>query len=341
VAVGLGVLRFSSHPTPQDLGLLRRTLDADAALASQDRLTSDDADAYYARTTDVDYRALELCVGPGMHTELCAPPPILRYGGHTRQAVFVLAEVSAVTERTNRQWAELSDRKADARANVLEVGFGRGYCLMFLAGLMPHVHFHGVDRVQRHLQLAGNACLKGGYSNVELFVGDGTEFLCSMSDTVYDVVFGVEALCHLDTAAKLRAFVESVTKRLTFPGGRLVIVDGFRSAGFDDAPEDHRTAMRLAERGFQIRRMPSKAEWVQEAKEAGLQLVRSVDLTSEALPFWTMGWRVARSVLRLVPCVRALGVGADNLLSVAMTAHALREAAEYGVLVFERGGVCE
>jgi hypothetical protein len=84
--------------------------------------------------------------------------------------------------------------------------------------------------------------------------------------------------------------------------------------------------MRLAERGFQIRRMPSKAEWVQEAKEAGLHLVRSRDLTSEALPFWTTGWRAARSVLRLVPGVRALGVGADSLLAVTMTAHALREA---------------
>jgi hypothetical protein len=93
-------LALTSHS--QDLCLLRRTLDADAALASQDRLTSDDADAYYARTTDVDYRALELCVGPGMHTELCASPPILRYGGHTRQAVFVLAEVSAVHSKRAR-----------------------------------------------------------------------------------------------------------------------------------------------------------------------------------------------------------------------------------------------
>jgi len=286
----------------------------------------------------VDYKVLELCVGPGMHTELCAPPPILCFGGHTRQAVLVLAEVAAVTERTDRQWAELGDRTADARASVLEVGFGRGYCLMFLAGLLPHIHFHGVDRVQRHLQLGGCACQKGGYSNVELFVGDGAEFLSSMTDTVYDVVFGVESLCHLDTPAKRKAFVASAARRLTFPGGRLVVVDGFRSAGFDDAPEDHRTAMRLAERGFNIRAMPSKAEWVQQASAEGLHLVRSLDLTSEGLPFWTLGWRIARCLLRLLPFVRTLGVGTDNLLAVAMTAHAMREAAEYGVLVFERDG---
>jgi len=93
--------------------------------------------------------------------------------------------------------------------------------------------------------------------------------------------------------------------------------------------------MRLAECGFRIRRMPSKAEWVQEAKDVGLHLIRNVDLTSEALPFWTIGWRLARSILRLVPFVRVFGV-TDNLLSVTMTAHAMRGAAEYGVLVFQR-----
>lgn len=308
----------------------------DGILAAKDYFTSDDADAYYTRTTDVDYRALEMCVGPGMHTELSAPFPIMRFGGHTRQAVMVLSEVVAVTEAAEQQLVELGDDAAvDSRANVLEVGFGRGYCTMFLAGLMPHVCFQGVDRVQRHLQLGQLACVKGGYSNVELFVGDGAEFLSAVSDTVYDVVFGVESLCHLDTTAKLKAFVSNASRRLAFPGGRLVIVDGFRSAGFASASEDHRTAMRLAECGFRIRRMPSKAEWVQEAKEVGLHLIRNTDLTSEALPFWTLGWRLARSILRLVPFVRVLGV-TDNLLSVAMTAQALRGAAEYGVLVFQR-----
>ena len=36
-----------------------------------------------------------------------------------------------------------------------------------------------------------------------------------------------------------------------------------------------------------------------------------------------------------MPFVRAFGF-ADNLLSVAMTAHAMSGAAEYGVLVFQR-----
>ena len=304
-------------------------------LASKENFTSDDADAYYTRTTDVDYRALELCVGPGMHSKLRAPFPILSFGGHTRQTALVLMEVVAATERGEKQILDEIPEPQHTAANVLEVGFGRGYCTMFLAGLMPQIHFHGVDRVQRHVQLGHHTREKGGYSNVELFLGDGTEFLSAVSDTVYDVIFGVESLCHLDTTSKLKSFLTNAARRLAYPGGRLVIVDGFRSANFASAPENRRTAMRLAECGFRIRRMPSKAEWVQEAKEVGLHLIRNIDLTAEALPFWTTGWRVARTILRLIPCVRFFGV-TDNLLSVTTTAHALCGAAEYGALVFQR-----
>lgn len=320
----------------QDIELLKRAFDLEGLLATKEQFTSDDADAYYVRTTDVDYRALELCVGPGMHTELRAPFPILSFGGHTRQAVLVLMETLAVTERAGQSCVlDLNEAPPPSPAHVLEVGFGRGYCTLFLAGLMPHLRFHGVDRIQRHLQLAQQACARGGYANVELFCGDGAEFLSAVSDTEYDLVFGVESLCHLDTGAKLKAFLANVSRRLAFPGGRLVIVDGFRSAGYSTVSEDRRTAMRVAEYGFRIRKMPSKAEWVQEAKGVGLHLIRNADLTSEAIPFWTTGWRLARTILRLVPFVRAFGF-ADNLLSVAMTAHAMTGAAEYGVLVFQR-----
>ena len=308
----------------------------DGILDSKDHFTSEDTDAYYTRTTDLDYRALELCVGPGMHSKLRAPFPILSFGGHTRQAALVLMEVVAATEGGGKEALDLNEPPTHTTpSNVLEVGFGRGYCTMFLASLMPHIRFHAVDRVQRHVQLAHQASEKGGYSNVELFLGDGAEFLAAVSDTTYDIVFGVESLCHLDTPCKLKTFLVSVARRLAYPGGRLVIVDGFRSADFTSTSENKRTAMRLAECGFRIRRMPSKAEWVQEAKEVGLHLIRNVDLTAEALPFWTMGWRLARTILRLIPCVRFFGV-TDNLLSVATTAHALCGAAEYGLLVFQR-----
>jgi hypothetical protein len=105
--------------------------------------------------------------------------------------------------------------------------------------------------------------------------------------------------------------------------------------------------MRLAERAFSIRRMRPMSEWIEGAHAAGLQLKRLEDLTPQALPFWTLGWRVAHAVLQHAPAwvVRRLRASAytarstDNLLTVATVAHAMRgrAAAVYGVMVFGKG----
>jgi hypothetical protein len=77
-----------------------------------------------------------------------------------------------------------------------------------------------------------------------------------------------------------------------------VIIDGFRSSNFDQASPDQQLAMRLAESGFRVQKMPSKADWVREAAEVGMKLTKELEMTNEVLPFWTLGWRVSRAVLR-------------------------------------------
>ena len=326
-----------------DVCLVNRAFNVSKILAKKELFTSDDVDKYYNATTDLDYRVLETFIGPSLHTRLCAAFPVLVNGGYTRQPVMVLMEAMSATLDTKPPLKDLtlpvtSLLSGTVSGRILEVGFGKGHCTFLLASLLPHLQFHGVDRLARHVNVAQSACSKGGYTNVEFFCGDATEFLSSVTDFSYDVIFGVEALCHLDTVAKLKDFVSQSTKRLSH-SGRLVVVDGFRSTGFASAAEDQRTAMRLAECGFQIRKMPSKAEWVEEANRVGLHLVKDTNLTSEALPFWTFGWRFARTILRLVPGVTYLlgPFSASNLLSIFMTAHAMNGGtAEYGMLVFAR-----
>lgn len=346
----------------RDLELIGKAFDIKAILFAKETYTTEDVGQYYAHTTDLDYRALELCVGPGMHSELRAPHPILNYGGHTRQAAIVLMEVSSfdmpswMADPVDLLSPVLSVAPLTYR-RVLEVGSGKGYCTLFLAGMCKNVQFYGVDRVARHVQLATEACVKGGYTNADFECADAVDLLSNAPESVhYDVIFGVEALCYLDTPAALKAFVTQAAKRLSHRGGRLVVVDGFRSASFDSASEERRTAMQLSECGFRIRRMPSKAEWMEEvswvcllvffqtdfrskAKQAGLHLIKNVDLTGEVLPFWRLGWRIAITILRLIPFApRLMPVhSAENLLSVATTAHAMvGGTAEYGVLVFRK-----
>jgi 2-polyprenyl-3-methyl-5-hydroxy-6-metoxy-1,4-benzoquinol methylase len=307
----------------QDLKILRRAYDVDTLI--QKDFCSKDVGVYYSETTDRDYMLLELFVGPGLHSRLRAKYPILSFAGHSRQPAYVMNEIANINAQ-----------------QVLEVGFGRGYCSFYLAGMLPHVNFTGMDLIPRHVEVANASCVQGGYRNVKFVQGDATVDLSALQGH-FDVIFGVEALCHMDHISKVRLFLGQVSKKLR-NGGRLVIVDGFRSSNFEKSSLNQQLAMKLAECGFRIRKMPSKADWIQAAAEVGMKQIRDIDLTQEALPFWTLGWRVSRAVLRFPWVVRWVAASsvsreqtAANLLSVASTAHAMRDSgtAEYGVLVLE------
>lgn len=102
----------------------------------------------------------------------------------------------------------------------------------------------------------------------------------------------------MDTAEKAALFVKGVNAIL-LPKGRVVIIDGFTGELFSKCTQDQRRAMELAESGFSIKKMPSKIMWVELFAYAGMKLIRDVPLTHEALPFWTLGWRVQRGVFML------------------------------------------
>ena len=229
---------------------------------------------------------------------------------------------------------------------VLEVGCGRGHCTIYLAATMPDASFIGVDLVERQIKAAESASALANLRNASFRVADASTLRATrtFASGSFDLIFGCEALCHMDSESTAAAFMAEAAALLRI-GGRLVIVDGFRSATFDTCSAEQRTAMMLAESGFRISAMPSKALWKKLAAAQNFVLVRELDLSHEALPFWRLGWRVARVVLlvpHLIRFVMSVSVAcretAANLMSVATTAHAMRDrgAAEYGLLVFER-----
>lgn len=307
-----------------DLQRIKRTLGAAYARYESKGFSVSDVVFYYRNTTQRDYKKLERVLGPGMHTRLRTKEPIKDQWGGMRQAALVLSEIGKIPNH-----------------RVLEIGCGKGHCSLALASIVDEISFEGMDLLEDHvLQARANAEL-GMLRNVTFFQGDA----CSMdhSRTGYGLVFGCESLCHVADMGGIDRLVHRVSDMLV-EGGLFIVIDGFRCAQFDNHPAQYRQAMLLAESGFRINRMYSTNEWAVACSSHGLRLISGKDLTEEAIPFWAMGWRMARLAF-LFPSATKWYMGSSaarretvsNMVSITTVAHAMGGGtAEYCMLVFRK-----
>ncbi len=312
-----------------DLSRLGEIVDLEAFAES--RVDANDVRRYYAATTFRDYELLARVVGSSaMHTRL--ESSILPEERPT-QMLHVLTHAPPP-----------SSSGADP-TRILEVGFGKGVNAAFLkatAGASGTTRYVGVDLAPDHVDHARRVHETDDF---RFYLGDARNPPDAARDGgPYDIVFGVESMCYLDTDEKMEDFFSFAETRVR-SGGRIVIVDGFRADDFDAHSPNARLAMRLAERGMRLGRMPSRGLWKDVASRRGFVVVADVDLTAEALPFWTTGWRVARALLLFAGALVSRYRASDparaetfaNFVAVCTTAHAMRSgAARYGVLVLER-----
>ena len=294
--------------------------------AGAPKYTRDTLCNYYKQTTFRDYRLFELGTGGNaMHTELCfkGPPPF--HLGFAQQLMYVIAHIPQT--------------QSQSHTHILEIGFGKGSNILFLATMFPNIQFVGIDLIQEHVEFAKHAAFKMKLSNVQFFKED----VCALShkEASYDVIFGIESLCHLDTEQQVNALCKNA-HRVLKQNGKLVIIDGFRSRNHDDTHTEAELAMNLAENGFRIRKMPSKDLWVSSGRSFSLVHVQDIDLTHEALPFWVLAWKIAHCLLKYYPGLlrvyftwsNTTRESGANFVSALMVAYAMTlGSAEYGVLV--------
>lgn len=360
VIIGRSVL--SDETMEFDMDMIRRLLgdeDTDRML-QKGCINGSSLLEYYNSTTGIDYRILQYFVGPGMHSLMNAPHPILGQCGNTRQGIMIMGEIRAVrslpihSDDGILQGVEGVDRVDQdsmllmtgrgCKARVLEVGCGKGHCTLLLAGLCKDVQFHGIDIIESHIKSARSSASIGKYKNVGFSLKDVRDISPSGGvGNKYDVIFGCESLCHMDTYHDMDAFVR-VARNLLVTNGRVVVCDGFRGESYSQCNTMQKDCMLLAECGFSIREMPSVASWTTCFESNGFKRIDYVDLTKEVLPFWRIGWKVARLFLMYIPCIfrylyrkcPRLRQSIHSMVSVMTVAQSFKSgAADYGLIVFE------
>jgi ubiquinone/menaquinone biosynthesis C-methylase UbiE len=110
---------------------------------------------------------------------------------------------------------------ADDKKKILDAGCGVGGTSIYLAKKYPHVDFKGITISSEQVKLANQFASR--VSNVEFLLKDFAD--TGFPNGYFDGAFALESICY---AKDKRAVIREM-HRILKPGGKLVIIDGFRT----------------------------------------------------------------------------------------------------------------
>ena len=186
-----------------------------------------------------------------------------------------------------------ADWAAQPPARVLEIGFGQGFNLEWLARRHPRVQFTGVDLTPAHVALARERMRAAGLEHVTLHEGDMHRL--PLADASVDEVYAVEAFCHaLDLPVAL-----AEVARVLRPGGRFVLFDAYQARPEQEMEPVLALAVELVGRGMAVGRWQLHEQILREAGAAGFALQREEALEAAVMPSLRRIERVIRAVIRV------------------------------------------
>lgn len=154
---------------------------------------------------------------------------------------------------------------------VLELGFGNGSNLLYLARCFPAAHFTGKDlqRLERDDVPPNVSVVQGDYSS-----------LAPLADNSIDVAFAFETIVHNADKEKIYREVCRVLK----PGGVMIVYDYALSARYDTFDATTQMAIALISKGCASALIESLDELNSHYTNSGLTIERNTDLSDETLP---------------------------------------------------------
>lgn len=203
-------------------------------------------------------------------------------GGNIHMA---LSKDGAFRKEDFLKQAEFIDGLIDSKVEkVLEVGAGKVANSKYLAPRHPSVSFTALDLPHRNFKK--NKVPK----NITLIEGDYNDLSC-FDENSFDIVFGVETICHSENKEKTIRELSKVLK----PGGKIIIFDVYEPKPRSDMTEFEKqvssitlAAMRVTDKGQYIDDMKKNLE------HCGFSQIKITDLTKEIMPSLLRLQRVSR-----------------------------------------------
>lgn len=215
--------------------------------------------------------------------------------------------------------------------DVLEIGFGQGYNLAWLAQRHPGVAFSGIDLTPEHLQVASTRLQAARISNVTLTLGDFHHL--PLADASIDEVYAIEAFCYARDVPQALAEIARVLR----PGGRFTLFDGYQPRPTAELDADGALAVELVARGTALERWQVPAELLLQAGQAGFQTEQLQRLDLEVLPNLRRLERLVGTLIRWPWLARrALARRAPARSRNVLSGYLLHRTVAMGLLSYEQ-----
>jgi len=174
-------------------------------------------------------------------------------------------------------------RHSDAK-NVLELAYGMGTNIAFLARRNPNITFDGIDLALKPLKRYEKI------PNAHFQQGDFHD-LSALEDDTYDIAFVVEALCY--STNKLQVLRE-VKKKLK-KDGLFIVIDGYQKDRATPLSPSESLMWDLVWKGFVIHKLEHIKD-VESYMREGYSIASATDVTQYVLPSMLIHERKARDV---------------------------------------------
>ena len=121
--------------------------------------------------------------------------------------------------QNNRIFVEIEQYLAK-KGTVLDVGCGFGLFSLYFASMHPDLHFLGLDRNPRRIEMAKKAAGRLGLKNVQYEIGDVCSF--TYSGEIHGV-YMLDLIHHIPQES-VESLIHEIARRLV-PHGRMIIKD--------------------------------------------------------------------------------------------------------------------
>lgn len=155
-------------------------------------------------------------------------------------------------------------------SRVLELGFGQGANITYLARSFPKAKFVGVDLSDIRKEVPRNVyTVRQNYSSLKQF-----------ADHSFDVVYAFETIVY--NTDKNPVFEEAY--RVLKPGGVFIVYDYALTRPFTEYDPEEQTALELISKCGCCPLIESVADWESHFEHAGFQKLHTAYLAKECLP---------------------------------------------------------